>query len=81
MRTYGSRRVGLALDYRIVELTLEPGVLRDSLDREDQSIRIASLIPSVLWDRRDNPINATRGWSALAQLQYAFPRSPPTPTS
>ncbi|HEX5715477.1 MAG TPA: BamA/TamA family outer membrane protein, partial [Thermoanaerobaculia bacterium] len=43
------------------------------VDREDRPYKLSSLIPSFLWDRRNDPILATRGWSSLAQLQYAFP--------
>ncbi|MGH9360908.1 MAG: POTRA domain-containing protein, partial [Thermoanaerobaculia bacterium] len=74
-RRYGrERRVGLAADYRIVETTIDPGFgLVDVDRREDRPYELLSLIPNFLWDRRDDPVLATSGWSALAQLQYAFP--------
>ena len=73
-------RYGLAYDYRIVvNMPGETGAL-DSPDpgdpefqREDQTLQISSLVPSMLLDRRDDPLNPTRGWNALVQLQYAFP--------
>ena len=73
VRVFGSRRVSLGLDYRRVELRVEPGVATNEIERRDQPYELASLVPSFFWDRRDDPISPTRGWSSLAQLQYAFP--------
>jgi outer membrane protein insertion porin family len=73
VRVYGARRVSLGLDYRIVELRVDPGVAANDIERFDQPYQITSLVPSFFWDRRDDPIAATRGWSTLVQLQYAFP--------
>ena len=67
------RRFSLAWDYRYVHTTIDPGFGLTDVDREDRPYQIASLIPSFLWDRRDDPVLPTRGWSSLAQLQYAFP--------
>jgi len=72
-RTYKHRRIGLALDYRWVETTIDPGFGLIDVDRQDRPYQIASLIPSFLWDRRDDPVLATKGWSSLVQFQYAFP--------
>ncbi|HET9226402.1 MAG TPA: outer membrane protein assembly factor BamA, partial [Thermoanaerobaculia bacterium] len=72
-KLYTDRRTSLALDYRIVETTLDPGFPLRGVDREDRPYELTSLIPSFLWDRRNDPVLATRGWSTLAQLQYAFP--------
>jgi outer membrane protein insertion porin family len=73
-RNYESRRVGLGLDYRVVELKeLAEGTGLNELERKDRPVQIASIFPSFFWDRRDDPLLATRGWSSLAQLQYAFP--------
>ena len=44
-----------------------------NVDREDRPYRLSSLIPSFLWDGRNDPVLATRGWSTLAQLQWASP--------
>ncbi|HEX5759787.1 MAG TPA: POTRA domain-containing protein [Thermoanaerobaculia bacterium] len=74
VESFGDRRVGLALDYRIVETRLDPGFgLIDVDEREDRPYQLSSLVPSFLWDRRDDPVLASEGWSTLAQLQYAFP--------
>jgi outer membrane protein insertion porin family len=72
-RVFGNRRLSLALDYRIVKLMVNPGVVANDLERTDQPYQITSLVPSFFWDRRDDPIATTRGWSTLVQLQYAFP--------
>jgi outer membrane translocation and assembly module TamA len=52
---------------------VNPGVVANDLERNDQPYQITSLVPSFFWDRRDDPIATTRGWSTLVQLQYAFP--------
>lgn len=67
-------RIGLAYDYRIVEnAPLDRVATVDDLRREDQTLRVASLIPNLLYDRRDDPLNPSHGFSSLLQLQYAFP--------
>jgi outer membrane protein assembly complex protein YaeT len=72
-------RYGLAFDYRIVNstLTIDPGAIDPGsgpiIERRDQDIRISSVIPNLFVDRRDNPVDPTRGWSANARLQWAFP--------
>jgi outer membrane protein insertion porin family len=73
-RVYGDRRVSLGLDYRSVELTnVDPNVVSNEIERRNQPYQITSLVPTFFWDRRDDPISTSRGWSTLAQLQYAFP--------
>jgi outer membrane protein assembly complex protein YaeT len=73
-RVYGDRRVSLGLDYRNVELAnVDPNVVSNEIERSDQPYQLASLVPTFFWDRRDDPISSSRGWSALLQLQYAFP--------
>ncbi|HBL30202.1 MAG TPA: hypothetical protein DD490_25500 [Acidobacteria bacterium] len=73
VKALADRRVALAYDYRRVETTVDPGFGLSNVDREDRPYDLSSLIPSFLWDRRNDPVLATRGWSALAQLQWAFP--------
>jgi outer membrane protein insertion porin family len=72
-KTYPDRRVGLALDYRIVDTHLDPDFPLRGVDREDRPYQLLDLVPSFLWDRRNDPVLATRGWSSLAQLQYSVP--------
>jgi outer membrane protein insertion porin family len=72
-KIYPDRRVGLAVDYRIVDTTLAPDFPLRGVDREDRPYQLLDLVPSFLWDRRNDPVLATRGWSSLAQLQYSIP--------
>ena len=74
VRVFGNRRVSLGLDYRSVKLqNIDPSVVSNEIERRNQPYRITSLVPTFFWDRRDDPISTTRGWSTLLQLQYAFP--------
>jgi outer membrane protein insertion porin family len=73
VRVFDDRRVSVGLDYRNVELDVAPGVAANDIERLDRPYQLTSLVPSFFWDRRDDPIAPTRGWSSLAQLQYAFP--------
>jgi outer membrane protein assembly complex protein YaeT len=74
VRLFGRRRVSLGLDYHIVELSnVDPNIASNEIERRDQPYQITSLVPSFFWDRRNDPILTTRGWSTLLQLQYAFP--------
>jgi outer membrane protein insertion porin family len=74
-RTYardrGLWRVGLYYDYRIVALETSEPV--DVIPRESRDARVASLTPSVGWDSRDDPLDPTRGWSGLLQVERAYP--------
>ncbi|HET9212468.1 MAG TPA: POTRA domain-containing protein [Thermoanaerobaculia bacterium] len=72
-RVYGNRRYGLGFDYRIVEPSVDPGIASNQIERLDQPYYVTSFVPSFFLDRRDDPISPTRGWSSLAQVQYAFP--------
>lgn len=71
-KLFTDRRVSLIYDYRIVE-TERKGIPPSDVDREDRPYELSSLIPSFLWDRRNDPVLATRGWSSFAQLQWAAP--------
>lgn len=71
-KVFTDRRVALAYDYRIVEPDPDPDFPTVE-ERDDRPYRLSSLIPSFFWDRRDDPVLTSRGWSSLAQLQYAFP--------
>lgn len=73
VRVYGNRRISAGFDYRIVEPSVDPGIATNEIERRDQPYQVTSFIPSFFWDRRDDPILTTRGWSSLVQLQYAFP--------
>ncbi len=70
-RTFGHLRVGLFAEYRIVDLnTDEP---EEVIPRESRNARVASVSPTLLWDRRDDPLDPSRGWSASMQLEHASP--------
>jgi outer membrane protein insertion porin family len=74
VRLFGRRRVSLGLDYHIVQLSnVDPDVASNEIERQNQPYQITSLVPSFFWDRRNDPILTTRGWSTLLQFQYAFP--------
>ena len=71
-----TRRFGLLFGYRNVAVELDPArpaTGGDPIPREEQQAQIASLSPSVFIDRRDDPIDPHRGWSALWQIEQAFP--------
>ena len=72
-KNYPHRRFSLAYDYRVVELKVEPGVALNDIERQDLPYQIASIVPSMLIDYRDDPFLPTKGWSSLLQLQYSFP--------
>ncbi len=73
VRIYGRRRVSLGLEYRRVELEVDPGTATNEIERRDFPYQLTSLVPSFFWDRRDDQLTPTDGWSTLLQLQYAFP--------
>ncbi|HKV10554.1 MAG TPA: outer membrane protein assembly factor BamA [Thermoanaerobaculia bacterium] len=73
VRVFGNRRVSLGLDYRRIELEVDPGVAANEIERRDRPYELTSLVPSFFWDRRNDPIAPAEGWSSLVQLQYAFP--------
>lgn len=70
-RQLGDLRLGATFDYRIVELeSLDPDV---DVPLESRNARVASLTPSVLYDRRDDPLDPRRGWSVSGQIERAAP--------
>jgi outer membrane protein insertion porin family len=72
----GFDRVRLALAYQYQNVNnrvIGEGTSRTPAAREDQTQRVSSLAPSILIDHRDDPIDPHRGWSAGAELEWAFP--------
>jgi outer membrane protein insertion porin family len=69
-KDFGRLTAGLAYDYRIVDLESDEPV--DVIPRESRNARVASLTPSIIYDRRDDPIEPTRGWSVQGSLERAF---------
>src|SRR5262249_6365129 len=74
VRTLGRTRFSLAFDYRVVQLRLKAGTALNEIERKDLPYQLASVVPTLLVDHRDDPIFTTRGWSTLVQTQYSFPR-------
>jgi len=71
-KDFPSLRLGLIYDYRLVDLsaeTIDPG----EVERELRELEISSLTPNLFLDRRDDPLEPTRGWTTALQLEYAFP--------
>ncbi len=88
LATYSQRRRGLWIDvgdryrrpfrlwwryeYQIVRPDAPEEVLSD-LEREEQEARISSIVPTLEWDYRDNPLVPTRGTYSEVSMAYAFP--------
>lgn len=72
-RQYGRLRATLGLEYRQVRLRVEEGAASNDIERRDQPYRLTNLLASAFHDRRNDPLDARRGGTSLAQLQYAFP--------
>ena len=64
-------RVAVRYEYQIVNPDAPPEIL-SGLEREKQSLKIASLIPYAVWDSRDDVFSPTRGVLARAEVQSAF---------
>jgi len=70
-RWFDDLQPGIFLDYRLVEETAFQSS-RD-LRREDADARVASVTATALYDRRDDPVDPTRGWSAYLEGEHAEP--------
>jgi outer membrane protein insertion porin family len=57
--------------YRLVEL--DAGEFNPEIPLESRNARVASVTPTVSYDRRNDPLDPTRGWNSSLQLEYAFP--------
>lgn len=64
-------RILLRYDYEI-QRTVAPEAVLSQLERDKQSIAIASFTPTLEWDTRDDFFEPRRGIYASAQLQHAF---------
>jgi len=67
----GPWRLRLLYDYHIVELPRIERIFDVPVGSREG--RVSSLTPLAAIERRDDPLDPRRGWSALAQVQYAFP--------
>ena len=59
------------LSYRLVEL--DAGQFNPEIPLDSRNARVASVTPTAGYDRRDDPLDPTRGWNSSFQLEYAFP--------
>ncbi|MDQ1347559.1 MAG: BamA/TamA family outer membrane protein [Acidobacteriota bacterium] len=59
--------------YRLVELEAEDEFFNDEIPLDSRNARVASVTPTANYDRRDDPLDPTRGWNGSFQLEYAFP--------
>ena len=61
------------LSYRLVELQADDPFFNSEIPLDSRNGRVASLTPTVGYDRRNDPLDPTRGWNSSFQLEYAFP--------
>ena len=59
--------------YRLVELEAEDEFFNEEIPLDSRNARVASVTPTANYDRRDDPLDPTRGWNGSFQLEYAFP--------
>lgn len=59
--------------YRLVELEAEDEFFNEEIPLDSRNARVASITPTANYDRRDDPLDPTRGWNGSFQLEYAFP--------
>lgn len=64
-------RIVVRYEYQIVDPEA-PAEILSGLEREKQSLKIASVIPYAVWDSRDDLFSPSRGVLARAELQSAF---------
>ncbi len=64
-------RLVVRYEYQIVDPEAPPEIL-SGLEREKQSLKIASIIPYAVWDSRDDLFSPSRGVLARAEVQSAF---------
>lgn len=74
-RELESGRFSLFYDYRLVDLfpRLDQPPSTEPIDRQDAEVEISSFTPDLLWDRRDDPVDPTRGFSTTLRLEWAHP--------
>jgi outer membrane protein insertion porin family len=61
------------VSYRLVELEAEDEVFNSEVPLDSRHGRVASVTPTASYDRRNDPLDPTRGWNTSMQLEYAFP--------
>ena len=61
------------LSYRLVEQQADDPFFNSEIPLDSRNGRVASVTPTVAYDRRNDPLDPTRGWNSSLQLEYAFP--------
>lgn len=61
------------LSYRLVELQADDPFFNSEIPLDSRNGRVASITPTAGYDRRNDPLDPTRGWNGSFQLEYAFP--------
>ncbi|MEO7794362.1 MAG: BamA/TamA family outer membrane protein, partial [Thermoanaerobaculia bacterium] len=61
------------LSYRLVELEADDEFFNSEIPLDSRNGRVASVTPTASYDRRNDPLDPTRGWNSSLQLEYAFP--------
>ncbi len=75
-RDFENARATLLYDYRLVNLSFPqdgPPPEEGEIEREDTDVEISSITPDLLYDRRDDPVDPTRGYSSNLRLEWAHP--------
>ncbi len=74
-RDLDNLRLSLLYDYRLVDLSIdtEAPPPEDPIERQDTDVEISSITPDFLYDRRDDPVDPTRGYSSELRLEWAHP--------
>lgn len=74
-RDFDNGRLSLLYDYRLVDLFIPDGAPPpdDPIEREDTDVEISSITPDFLYDRRDDQVDPTKGYSSNLRLEWATP--------
>ncbi len=73
VRTRGRLRGSAFFDYRDVAIESDSGELPEEVERELEEVRIASATATLIYDRRDDPLDPRRGAFGTLQLEQAVP--------
>jgi outer membrane protein insertion porin family len=74
-RDFENGRLSLLYDYRLVDLFIPDDAPPpdEPIEREDTDVEISSITPDLLYDRRDDPVDPTKGYSSNVRLEWAAP--------
>ncbi len=71
-RDFRRFRFRLGYNYRRVDLSAE-SIDPSEIERQDRELEISSLTPHIFIDRRNDPVEPSRGFSTTVEFEYAFP--------